>query len=193
MFNKMREIICIAIAIGNGLQALLVRRILNPSKADSALFEAVIEMFSTQLYKDAGIVWSDLIPTTISPIGVLAISSSFIVIILHRTRQCLTSCAPVNTAHHRSHFLKPNQIDFIVIAGRGQFRWWENVILRNKCRIEDGKFFLKRPCKTQSRPQSQCTGPAYKSHISPCAAVPIGCRPYRSSDRCQDACRQSVR
>jgi uncharacterized membrane protein YczE len=33
-------------------------------------------------------------------------------------------------------------IDFIVIAGRGQFRWWENVILRNKCRIEDGKFFL---------------------------------------------------
>ena len=53
MFNKMREIICIAIAIGNGLQALLVRRILNPSKADSALFEAVIEMFSTQLYKDA--------------------------------------------------------------------------------------------------------------------------------------------
>ena len=39
-----------------GLQALLVRRILNPSKADSALFEAVIEMFSTQLYKDAGIV-----------------------------------------------------------------------------------------------------------------------------------------
>ena len=74
--------------------------------------------------------------------AVLAISSSFIVIILHRTRQCLTSCAPVNTAHHRSHFLKPNQIDFIVIAGRGQFRWWENVILRNKCRIEDGKFFL---------------------------------------------------
>lgn len=54
MFNKMREIICIAIAIDNGLQALLVRRILHPSKADSALFEAVIEMFSTQLYKDAG-------------------------------------------------------------------------------------------------------------------------------------------
>ena len=56
MFNKMREIICIAIAIDNGLQALLVLRILHPSKADSALFEAVIEMFSTQLYKDAGIV-----------------------------------------------------------------------------------------------------------------------------------------
>jgi len=62
VLNELREVICIAITIDNGLQALLVRGVLHPSKADGPLFETVIEMFSPQLNKNAGIVGIGLDP-----------------------------------------------------------------------------------------------------------------------------------